>query len=63
MDNDKGIIISLITFEGEESKIEIHSMLGDIIKVKPSEILFQFSNIQTTEISLQMSSFHLSLIS
>ena len=52
---DKGIIISLITFQGEESKIEILSILcemtgGDIIKVKPSEILDQFSNLLTTEV-------------
>jgi len=52
---DKGIIISLITFEGEESKIEILSTLaqmtgGDVIKVKPTEILSEFSNLLTTEI-------------
>jgi len=52
---DKAIIISLITFEGEESKIEILSTLaqmtgGDIIKVKPTEILNEFSNLLTTEI-------------
>lgn len=55
MAKDKGIIISLITFQGEESKIEILSLLcemtgGDIIKVKPSEILGQFSNLLTTEV-------------
>ena len=45
----------MITFEGEESKITILSHLaqetgGDIIRVKPAEILEQFSNLLTTEV-------------
>jgi hypothetical protein len=55
MAKNKGIMISLITFQGEESKIEILSQLcemtgGDIIKVKPTEILTQFSNLLTSEV-------------
>ena len=52
---EKGIIVSLITFEGEESKIGILSNLieqtgGSIVRVKPSSILEEFSNLLSTEV-------------
>ena len=44
-----------MTFEGEESKITLLSNLtqetgGDIIRVKPSDIIDQFSNLLSTEV-------------
>jgi hypothetical protein len=55
MAKQKGIVINLITFEEEESKIEILMAMidqtgGEIIRVKPTEILEQFSNLLTNEI-------------
>jgi len=52
---EKGIIINLLCFEGEESKISFLQVLceetgGEIIKVKPTEILDQFSNLLTQDI-------------
>ena len=51
----KGIIINILTFVGEESKIEILSQLtektgGEVIRVKPTEILNEFSNLMVNEI-------------
>jgi len=51
----KGIIIDLITFEDEQSNIDILMHMieetgGEIIRVKPTEILNQFSNLLTNEI-------------
>lgn len=51
----KGIIINLLTFEGEESRIEILSQLclktgGEVIRVKQTEILNEFSNLMINEI-------------
>jgi len=51
----KGIIVSLITFEGEESKIQILSALveqtgGTIARVKPSEMLDEISSLLSTEV-------------
>jgi hypothetical protein len=52
---EKGVVINLITFEEAESKIDIlMSMIdqtgGEIIRVKPNEILNEFSNLLTTEV-------------
>lgn len=52
---EKGIVIDLITFEGEQSNIEILMAMidqtgGEIIRVKPTEILEQFSNLLTNEV-------------
>jgi hypothetical protein len=52
---EKGVVINLITFEEQESKIDIlMSMIdqtgGEIIRVKPTEILNEFSNLLTTEV-------------
>jgi hypothetical protein len=52
---EKGIVINLITFEEAESKIEILMAMidqtgGEIIRVKPSEILNEFSNLLTNEV-------------
>jgi hypothetical protein len=52
---EKGVVINLITFEEVESKIDIlMSMIdqtgGEIIRVKPTEILNEFSNLLTTEV-------------
>ena len=52
---EKGIIVSLITFEGEESQISILSSLmeqtgGSVARVKPTQILEEFSNLLTTEV-------------
>src|SRR5690606_9317815 len=51
---EKGVVINLITFEDEESKIEVlMSMVdqtgGEIIRVKPTEILNEFSNLLTND--------------
>lgn len=51
----KGIIINLLTFSGEESNIEILSQLcdltqGEVIRVKPTEILNEFANLMDNEI-------------
>lgn len=50
-----GIIINILTFEGEESKIAILSVLcdltgGEIIRVKPSQILSEFANLLESDI-------------
>ena len=55
MAKEKGIVINLITFEDSESKIEILMPMidqtgGEIVRVKPSEILGEFSNLLTTEV-------------
>jgi hypothetical protein len=52
---EKGIVINLITFEEAESKIEIVMAMieqtgGEIIRVKPSEILNEFSNLLSNEV-------------
>jgi hypothetical protein len=52
---EKGVVVDLITFEGEQSNIEIlMSMIdqtgGEIIRVKPEEILDQFSNLLSNEV-------------
>jgi hypothetical protein len=51
----KGIVIDLITFEDEQSNIDILMAMidetgGEIIRVKPTEILEQFSNLLTNEV-------------
>jgi hypothetical protein len=51
----KGVIVDLITFEDEQSNIDILMHMieetgGEIIRVKPTEILNQFSNLLTNEI-------------
>lgn len=52
---EKGIIIDLVTFADAESKVEILTSMieqtgGDIINVKPDEILDSFSNLMNAEI-------------
>jgi hypothetical protein len=52
---DKGIVIDLITFEDEQSNIEILMTMveqtgGEIIRVKPTEILEEFGNLLTNEV-------------
>lgn len=52
---EKGITINLLTFAGEESNIEILGQLceltqGEIIRVKPTEILNEFANLMDNEI-------------
>lgn len=52
---EKGIVINLLTFEGEESRISILSKLciltgGEILKVKPAQVLTDFNNIMQNEI-------------
>jgi len=52
---EKEIIINLLTFEGEESKMQILSILvektgGSILRLKPLEIMSQFSNYFKDEI-------------
>lgn len=51
----KGVAIDLITFEDEQSNIDILMYMieetgGEIIRVKPTEILNQFSNLLTNQI-------------
>lgn len=51
----KGIIINILTFVGEESKFEILGQLcemtgGEVIRVKPTEILNEFGNLMENEI-------------
>ncbi len=52
---EKGIVVSLITFEGEESKISVLASLieqtgGTISRVHPNKILEEFSNLLSTEV-------------
>ena len=51
----KGVIIDLITFEDEQSNIDVLMHMieetgGEIIRVKPTEILSQFSNLLTNQV-------------
>ena len=52
---EKGVVIDLITFEDEQSNIEVLMAMidqsgGEIIRVKPTEILEQFSNLLSNEV-------------
>lgn len=55
MAKEKGIVVSLITFQDEESKIEvliemIEKTGGEIIRVNPKQIIEDFSNLLSNEI-------------